>query len=246
MRARLLSSLLFGLPGALGCGGAALPSGGADGGDASYADGGVCQPVAVPDAAPSSVSACSELDAGSCRPGDVAEAALSWVPPRAPQHACATGQIAAFYAACTDPGGSTPAACAAFESDAANVPCFDCLTSVPGDGAYGPLIVDKATSGAVIDVAGCIATLDPCNATCAHATLAKDQCLSASCAACTALAADNACTLAAAVCPCAAYEAAVESCWSALLAAGSPAAPCLASGFQPSFTAVATALCASP
>jgi hypothetical protein len=123
------------------------------------------------------------------------------------------------------------------------VPCFDCITSIPSDPVYGALVVYTQTSSAFINVAGCIETLDPCNAPCAHATLAKQQCLNTSCSACSTLSSNNQCTEEAAGCPCGQYEAAVSSCWSELLSAASPAAPCLASGFQASFTAAAGALC---
>jgi hypothetical protein len=204
------------------------PDGGNDATDAAAQE--ACVPVAVLDPTTLQSTMCPTSADGGCAPGPVEAGALRWVPPHRIAGACTSGQIDDYYVACHG-SGATVAACAAYQS--ANTACYSCLISHFGDNKYGPIITEHFSNGtysySVVNSAGCIVALDPCNEPCARVTLDVLQCtLDACLASCSALSDLDMCVVQSEFCgTCGTYELAAHDCAQKLMAAGSPAAPCV-------------------
>jgi hypothetical protein len=117
---------------------------------------GVSTVDAGPDVAPRPRrDASADDDAGStCAPQNIDPSSLAWKPPNAVRPgACAQAQIGGWYDACWGDSWSK-SVCDAFEKDAANRGCLDCLFYAPNASTRG-----AAEVGAYLrlNVAGCIA-----------------------------------------------------------------------------------------
>jgi hypothetical protein len=190
---------------------------------------------------------CTPPQPGVCGPGDVSGFQPTWHPPTgAHQGACTTAQFPAYYTACLDPN-ATVTTCDAFTQ--ANAACAACITTDDTAAQYGPL-VNRTQIGVVsVNVAGCIALLEPCNLGCAQAYAANDECTETSCGPNCPVVDDisfqdyQACTQTADQCGCATRNASAQ-CVTQLTGSQHPAGQCLAgTTFQQFYDFVAPLFC---
>jgi hypothetical protein len=158
-------------------------SGGDDAADESATG---CTPVNVATVPAQGGAACpGTTDSATCFPHDTTSFTPTWVEPvGAHTGLCTAAQISDFYAACEDTTTSTTAGCDAFKTNAANAACFGCLYTDSTAHRYGAIINYSAVGLDHINVAGCIALVEPCNQRCAAALLAQLQCENAACTSC--------------------------------------------------------------
>jgi hypothetical protein len=115
-----------------------------------------------------------------------------------------------FYTNCLD-NAAAPGACTTWEQQsAANASCGACLVTSELMPIYGPL-VQRAIGVVEINVAGCIALLEPCNVECAKAYQSHAECQTLACGSCTVTDATNLiqyqqCTTKSDLCGCQPYE----------------------------------------
>jgi hypothetical protein len=190
---------------------------------------------------------CAPPQPGQCGPGDVSTFVPTWHPPSGlRQGLCTMSQISDYYTFCLDPN-ATASACQNFQL--ANASCTACLSTDESAATYGPL-VGKSIGIVSINVAGCIALLEPCNLECAQASMAHDQCNEASCGPncpvfdSTSLQTYTSCGITSDQCGCA-WEAAREICTQSIQGSKHPAAVCVtgATTFQQYFETVAPIFC---
>ena len=242
------------------CVGAGAAAGSCDGGDdgtLDAADAGppdapaevACMPVSVPDAAVT--ASCAPVEAGACAPSGFDGGGIDWIPPRVIPGACTLAQIDAFYAACVGPNRSN-AMCMAFEHGATTSTCYGCIVTDFSQPTLGPLIIFNVPNGGFItevNVAGCMAVLDPCNEACARAVQRQLRCKFATCpSSCFPASGLAACADQAQSCPCADVYAAAKVCADALTAMGGPSSACDAPNIQflQQLEVAAYALCGGP
>jgi hypothetical protein len=208
-------------------------TGDSPGDDAGATDGAAkeaCVPVPVLDPTTLQSSACPPSADGGCSAAPVDAGGLHWVPPHLRPGACASGEIDDYYVSC-EGAGATVAACMSYQ--ASNPVCYSCLISHFSDIQYGPIVAQRISSGpysySVVNAAGCIVALDPCNEPCARVTLDVVQCTVDACLqSCTTLSEFDNCVTTSEFCgTCGTYELAAHDCAEKLMAAGSPAAPCV-------------------
>ncbi len=158
---------------ALGEGGRGDAGPEAEGGDA-----GTCVVVATTPPPTTGAAACPS-DTGGCYPHDMSSWSPSWHPPfGARQGACTDQQIADYYDACRGPTW-TQAACTAFGQNLQNATCLTCMETPVYAAHYGVVVLEMQTNW--VNVAGCIALVEPCNTACAQAIDAVAQCWTAAC-----------------------------------------------------------------
>jgi hypothetical protein len=199
-------------------------------------DAGACIFVdaAFTDALSSDDPACVESDGSSCGPVPIApfESYSVLGPPRAHAARCTPLQLQTYLTDCPIPPNASAGACAAFFDDPANAACVECVapTSV-GSGALGPVL--STTYGPYsnwgYNFPGCVALLEPCNATCAQALWAGPQCQVSAClppCGFSDASASGACEQAAATCLCAAQVQLAGDCYAGIQANQSPGAQC--------------------
>jgi hypothetical protein len=138
-----------------------------------------CVPVTLNDGA-NDGGACPAPVTMSCGMGDVAGFSPTWIPPSGyHQGLCTATEIDDIYDDCLA-SGATTASCDAEASAAPN--CYDCVFSFESSSpsSYGP-IIDTSNGVLEINVAGCIALLEPCNSTCAEEVQGALECENAAC-----------------------------------------------------------------
>jgi hypothetical protein len=208
-----------------------------------------CMPVSVTDAAVT--SSCAPIEAGACAPSGFDGGGIDWIPPRVIPGACTIAQIDAFYDACVGPN-RTNSTCTAYEHGAATSICYSCIVTDFTQPMLGPLIIFDVPNGGFItelNIAGCIAVLDPCNEACARAVQRQLRCTFETCpSTCFPASGLAACADQAKMCPCADVYAAAKSCADILTAMGGPSTPCDPAGIQflQQLEVVGNALCGSP
>jgi hypothetical protein len=122
-------------------------------------------------------------DGGVCTPADVGGFQPSWKPPTALHQAKCTQQgINDFHIFCL--GGGDQAACQSFLATAAGKACAACIVTPATAASFGPLVDHSGEGYVSINVAGCVAALEPCNESCARDMLAADQCKDTACSSC--------------------------------------------------------------
>jgi hypothetical protein len=115
---------------------------------------------------------------GCPTPADVS----SWMPPafHAPKtssSACTAKDIADYDTACLNNMTRTSADCTAFTM--AHPSCVSCLESKSTDTTWGPIVT---FSGVInVNLAGCLALLDPAGASCAQKVQEYDECVHTAC-----------------------------------------------------------------
>jgi hypothetical protein len=151
---------------------------GHDAGHDAGRDTGSCVAVAVSDAG-GAPTACPATG-GAC--GDMVSLAgfsETWVPPAAVQSVCTTTMIDDIYNDCLSAATGSAAKCTSISTtDSA---CFDCIFTPEGASSYGPVIETTNNGLDVLNQAGCIEILEPCNMGCAEAWMGLFQCESAAC-----------------------------------------------------------------
>jgi hypothetical protein len=191
-----------------------------------------CVTVTVADTGMGDPSSCV-LPGNVCSPKPPMSAPSTWTTP-VPQDVCSTAQDTEFIDDCE----TTSVGCSSFVMKYPK--CFGCL--VPDTIANSAML---PTSGAILEfdqddtfevsylwpnVAGCIATLEPCSVACAEVTFALFKCQVDSCSPRCASDSDfQNCINAAESCTCGALSAATTGCWNEIRQRGSPAAACLPS-----------------
>ena len=185
-----------------------------------------------------------DFDSGlnGCSPGDVSGFVPLWKPPTGQhQGKCTQSQITAYYTGCLGPSATQQACTSA--TAAANANCMSCLTTQTTSGDYGPIVSGNGLL--VLNVAGCVALLDPGNTSCARALQATSQCTHVACdARCpvsgdASLQAFDRCTQNAEANACQSY---VSTCGDTE-ANGGPAAACFFQTFEEGFNVLAPLFC---
>jgi hypothetical protein len=213
-------------------------------------DGGNCVPYSPPDATVATTCPPPSNDAGpdgseggpACSAASLPMFQPSWVPPNPTQNVCTPAQID-MVVTCLSTNSSS---CASFvQQDAGNQRCIQCMVSAAGDQSYGAVVQQDNLD--VLNVGGCIALVDPCQAACGQASLAVDQCHFAACGSCLAgsgnLQAFIACTNVADTCSCAPQAVADQACGKRLQQS-SAAANCYPSkGFTPGAQYIGKVFC---
>ncbi len=198
---------------------------------AAYADSAVDALVCIPvqtSSVPYDGAACPGPDGsldGACFPVAPTPSALDWVPPHPHLSACTASELTMI--------GTSAVAVATVSSACAS--CFLSLASDPTYGAEVDYPEIKFTNYGFANVAGCIATAEPCNTPCAILQEQEDLCATKSCL--TNCAPDSGGTSyenfldcensAVAGCPCAAIAEAAEECITEIVNRGSAGAACL-------------------
>jgi hypothetical protein len=192
-------------------------------------------------------AACPQGDSATCWPHDETAFSPAWVPPvGAHLGRCTTTQVSDFYTACLDTA-STPTTCNAWAQNAANTTCFGCLYTDRTATSYGALIgYSQAT---YLNVAGCVALVEPCNQPCAQTLSDLNACEDGACGStfCADTTSYNACAMQADSCTSCSGYANSTNCFSLITGAQHPAeAACAlnATTFQALYSAVATFMCA--
>jgi hypothetical protein len=158
-------------------------------------------------------------------------------------HVCTATQIAGYYTQCQS-STATTTGCSAWDS--ANTACHSCLYSTYTASRWGALVAGPS-GNAYVNVGGCIALAEPCNAACGQALAAVEGCDDVACGTC-ASATYNACLSSADTCgACLGFDTA-SACRSSLMSSEHPAfADCWGSATSPTFqqlyTNVATFMC---
>ncbi len=191
--------------------------------------------------------ACTAVDAGSCKPANVASFTPTTPPPAAASPVCTSTEIQTIYNDCYGPDGTCPEA---NEDD----PCYTCIFTFQNAASWGPVVQSPDGLGD-LNFGGCLLLLEPCNTACA-ATFENDlECEQAACAASCPLTADAAtvtsysdCANAVDSCDpggCFQYWNGT-SCYSEITGAAHPGAICFAAGpsdFEGSFLNIADVFC---
>jgi hypothetical protein len=142
------------------------------------ADTSTCEPVTLNNG-DNDGGSCPAPVVDTCAMGDVAGFTNTWVPPSGlHQGVCSSMAMDGVYTGCLA-SGATETSC----NDAATTyaDCYNCVITFEGMSAtYGPLI-DTNNDLVEINVAGCIALLEPCNLTCAEEVQAASECENAAC-----------------------------------------------------------------
>jgi len=194
----------------------AAEEGSDDAGD-DGADAGPCVAVAAGPVPEAGGAACPN-DAQPCSPQDVRGFAPHWQPPEGPGlGVCTTAQLEEVYDLCIAPSG-TMAGCASWISASqANRACDVCAFTPVGGPQYGAMIFGQNLYA--LNVAGCLALVEPCNAPCATAINAQVQCAIAACDATCTTQTSTQCAASALGCSaCSGFSAAAEACTQTLYA----------------------------
>jgi hypothetical protein len=153
---------------------------GADtGADAALQDVAVCIPVDAGMPPSSGGGACAAVDdaESTCFPHDQTGWSPVWVSPVGLRtQVCTTQQITDFYDDCMGASSTVPLCNTWIASNGA---CHSCLVTGVGATNYGAIVSGHLTT--YLNVAGCIAALEPCNVACAEAFNAYLQCSNAAC-----------------------------------------------------------------
>jgi hypothetical protein len=194
---------------------------------------------------------CQQGDGSTCWPHDTTNFTHTWVQPvGAHLGVCTAGQISDYFNAC-QASSSTTQACNLWTSNAANAACYHCVYTSSDSTAYGAIVDYPNVNLDQVNVAGCIALVEPCNQPCAAAMLAQLQCENAACTSpfCGDFDSYQACSNEADTCTdCQNYVEVASNCQAGLMAAASQhpsvgACNLNASDFQGYFTAIATVMC---
>ena len=146
--------------------------------DAGADDTSACVPIAK-SPIPSTGGPACPVEAGTCFPHDLTGWSPSWSDPvGAHLDVCNDAQIDAYYAACRGPA-QTSAKCTAFGHASANATCMTCMESSEAADHYGVVVYDVDRNW--VNVAGCVALVEPCNVPCAQAITANLQCATTAC-----------------------------------------------------------------
>ena len=180
-----------------------------------------------------------------CTPPSVVSFTPRWIAPTGyHQGKCTAAQRTTYRTVCLGTQADGGAACKSFLGTAEGKACEECI--LPSTGPYlGAL---TATGGFVaVNVAGCIALLEPCNESCAHDYLATIECEAAACGTCARMAGVtsaelDACESTAAACGCRAY-ADKSACTELFTGPDHPAAGCMQSTFAAAYDVAAEVFC---
>jgi len=161
----------------------------------TVADAAVIETSNVPDASvtvqppPPAMDASPKLeaaaDATACAPQPVDSARLTWKPPKAPTlGVCTDKQISDQWSQCEDTTTLNRALCDAFDRDAQNTACLNCLFSTADESKYGPLYYLSDTKRDY-NYAGCMVLQDGDSSatSCGAKIQATRHCANESCAA---------------------------------------------------------------
>jgi len=180
-----------------------------------------CVPVATTAVPLGDGGSCAVPDA-SCYPQPVPPAALAWVPPVTPSPQCTEAELDAIGSGSVS---TLSEMCAA---------CVETETTFSRYGAQVDFPQVTFVGYGFANVAGCVATLEPCNLPCATLLLQVDLCTSEACLpSCdptspTTYTAMLPCLASAqSGCPCGAIVAAADECFNEIVQRQSPAAACL-------------------
>jgi hypothetical protein len=211
-------------------------------------DSGSCVPVTVipfPDAGgPACMADAGGPDGGSmCPPISETGLAFTWVPPIGLYTGdCTQTEIGDFITSCVNTATGTMTACTSFRTS--KPACYGCLITTSMESKWGALVSYGTGENAVVNIAGCVAALEPCNQPCAEAIEASGVCQAGACEHCSG--SDfGACTDQATKCPaCEGYQTSL-TCLLALTGKDHPASVCYSSTstFTEKITNVATVLC---
>jgi hypothetical protein len=150
-------------------------------GDAAK-DASTCVKVSVTPAPAHGGPACP-TDGSACYPGDLTKFTSTWVPPVAGApyaNQCTEQQITDAYTNCFGPG-ATISGCMQWEG--ANAGCLHCMVTDSTAPRWGPVIffLNGPNQLTALNIGGCIDLAEPCNLSCAEATLADLECVFAAC-----------------------------------------------------------------
>jgi hypothetical protein len=219
------------------------------------ADTGACIPVS-PNPAPPLHGGPGCPSEATCSPRDESLLSPTWVPPLPRmQNACTQAQIATFYQDCLAlVGDETTFPCETWQSQ--NPTCAQCLVS-PNPNVSGAVLLYGNV--ALVNVAGCIYTAEPCQKSCAQAMQDLVQCDDAACnpsatGNCDVIGLQSEATYAQCVteangsCGCSQYYDAALSCENQLLSSSHPSFEICYGGIrqptlQQQYTLVATYMC---
>jgi hypothetical protein len=208
---------------------------GNDAADAETDDAARCTTVSVTQPPPHGGAACVVSDSSACYPHDVSGWSPQWQPPVGPKTgACNSQQVADYYDDCLGPSSTMPA-CNTWL--AGNSDCHACLFTPLGASAYGAIVSGTLTT--YLNVAGCIAAVEPCNLGCAEAFNAYFQCSIAACDSdCTTQASGVSCESAALACSACEAFAVPAQCIDAISGAEHPAYAACLQNYPSSYAAV--------
>jgi hypothetical protein len=216
-----------------------------DGAQSDGGDGATCVVVAS-EPIPTNGGAACPSETGGCYPHDLSSWSPSWNPPfGAKQGACTDQQITDYYDACRG-SNETQALCTAFGQNVQNATCIACMETPVYAAHYGVVVLDMQTNW--LNIAGCIALVEPCNLACAQAINGIAQCLTAACEPSCTSAELQQCELdSAESCPTCEGFYVNTPCYTELQTAGHPASTLCGlsqqGGSLPAFTAVAKMIC---
>lgn len=126
---------------------------------------------------PKNGGAACPAETGTCYPHDLTSWSPSWHPAvGAKLGKCSDTQIDDYFAACRSSTWSQPK-CTSFGK--ANVDCTQCLESNIASARYGVAVFGYQTNW--LNIAGCVALVEPCNQPCAEALNALQQCSMTAC-----------------------------------------------------------------
>ena len=208
---------------------------------ASAPDASTCVAVTIPAVAPATCT--SSADAGMCSPQAGAFAPAKLTPAGAHLGVCTPAEIDAFLANCLGPN-AVPHGCESFAKNHGE--CAICMMPDYGKDPHGVVHLDD-DGLASVNITGCIAAAEPCNAPCAQAYADTEVCQKASCAgeACDTVSKRITCFGEAANCECKEHRDRAK-CTEALTGPGHPAAGCLGgTTFLEKARSVALVICGS-
>lgn len=154
-----------------------------DGGDAAPES--ACAAVTVSPPIPDGGGAAcpSGSDSGACTPIDRTGFHWNWRPPVGMHlDKCTSEQIASFLKLCFAPN-ATSATCDPWRLAPSNAACLGCLLTTDSDNQLGATVAPVGYGG-YVNVAGCLALVEPCNQPCALALQSQFECGYTACAAC--------------------------------------------------------------
>jgi hypothetical protein len=164
---------------------------------------------------------------------------------------CTSTQLSDYFTAC-QAAAATTQSCDAWKQVPGNMACSGCVETPSNAGAYGAIISYANVNLDQINLAGCIALVEPCNQPCSAAILAQLQCENAACTSpfCADFASYQTCAGQADTCAdCSGFVSAADC--QAQLAASASQHPAVsacnlgAASFQDFFTTIATLMCGS-
>jgi hypothetical protein len=178
--------------------------------------------VSIPSGAPETCT--GPADPGTCAPEAVAFAPPKLTPAGAHLAVCTASEIDAFIANCLGPN-AVPQGCETFAKG--HPDCAVCIMPDYGKDPHGVVHVDE-NGLASVNITGCIAAAEPCNAPCAQAYADTEACQKMACAgaACDTASKRIACFGEAASCVCKEHRDRAK-CTEALAGQDHPAAGCL-------------------